>query len=105
MNVLVTKNKNGTLTVAVTVDPIGMKGLEEYVDTKVIKRYLDGKKYKYGNCLQSSVVTNTGRKLMGEWVFEDLSHKPKKTVDKSEKPVVSSSKANKTVTKDKETSD
>ena len=104
MNVLVTKSKDSTLTVSVTVDPLAEKGQEEFVDTKVIKRYLDGKKHKYGKCLQSAVVSNTS-KLVGEWVFEDLSSKPKKTVDKSEKPVLSSNKAKKTVTKDNETSD
>lgn len=105
MNVLVTKSKDGTLVVAVTVDPVGIKGHEEFVDTKIIKRYLDEKKYKYGNCLQSAVVSNTSKKLMGEWVFEDLSRKTKKTVDKPEKPVLSSTKQKKTVTKDKETSE
>lgn len=103
MNILILKNKDETFTVSVSVEPVGEKGKEEFVDTKIIKKYLEDKKYKYGKCLQSAVVSNVG-KLVGEWIFEDLNPtRIKKNIDKIEKSVLNSNKVKKNT--DKETSD
>lgn len=105
MNVMITKsNKNNTLIVTVTVDPVGMKGVEEFVDTRAVKNHLDSKNIRYGNCIQSAVVTNTSSKLMGEWIFENPANKKtQKTIDNTGKTILqSNNKPPKKVEKNKE---
>lgn len=61
-----------TVSVDVSVDPCD-DGKEVRITTKDVQVHLESKGYKIDKCLQSSVVTNTGERRLGNWIFSLVS--------------------------------